>query len=116
MFNIKCIEKKDDINYTRIKKGLILTKNPLSIKKFRAEVSILHHPTTIRVNYQPVVHCGGISQSAKICEIDKEYLRTGDKAKIRFKFMNRPEYIVTGTRLMFREGETKGVGKIVEVH
>ena len=69
-----------------------------------------------KVNYQPVIHCGGISQSAKICEIDKEYLRTGDKARIRFQFMNRPEHLETGTKLMFREGETKGVGKIVEVH
>jgi GTPase len=29
-------------------------------------VVILHHPTTIEVNYQPVVHSGGVRQAAKV--------------------------------------------------
>ena len=119
-----CIKssKKDNIKKKHIKKGMVLKseleteKSKNATREFSANILVLHHPTTIRVNYQPVIHCGGISQSAKICEIDKEYLRTGDKARIRFQFMNRPEHLETGTKLMFREGETKGVGKIVEVH
>ena len=39
-------------------------------REFLADVLILHHPTTIRENYQPVIHCGSISQSAKICKIN----------------------------------------------
>ncbi len=30
------------------------------------QVVILHHPTTIEVNYQPVVHSGGVRQAAKV--------------------------------------------------
>ena len=30
-------------------------------------------------------------------------------------FTNRPEYIREGLRLMFREGKTKGIGKVTKV-
>lgn len=114
-FNIKCIEKKDDINYTRIKKGLILTKNPISIKKFRAEVSILHHPTTIKINYQPTIHCGTVRQTAKIYKMDKELIRTGDSAIVDFEFLFKPEHIEIGQKIVFRDGRTKGIGVIKQL-
>ena len=33
---------------------------PKSITDFEAEVVILHHATTIKPNYQAVIHCGVI--------------------------------------------------------
>ena len=45
--------------------------------------------------------------------MDKEVLRTGDRSKVRFRFIKQPEYIKPGTRLLFREGRTKGVGKVI---
>ena len=42
-------------------------------------------------------------------------LRTGERATCRFTFMYRPEYIKPGARLLFREGRTKGVGKLLSV-
>ncbi|KAJ2714397.1 hypothetical protein H4S00_005163, partial [Coemansia sp. D1744] len=42
-------------------------------------------------------------------------LRTGDRARVLFQFIRHPEYITLGSRLVFREGRTKGVGKVVRV-
>jgi GTPase len=39
---------------------------PVASWVFEAEILVLHHPTTISVNYQAVVHCGSIKQSAAI--------------------------------------------------
>ena len=49
---------------------------PQPIYDFEAEVVILHHATSIRPNYQAVIHCGVIRQAAKVVEIDNEYLRS----------------------------------------
>ena len=131
-----CIKgnKKDQIKKKKIKKGMVLNNDltKIDIKKtyreFLADVLILHHPTTIRENYQPVIHCGSISQSAKICKIntknndvnyvddlEKPCLRTGDKSEIKFMFTNRPEFIQEGYKIMFREGKTKGIGRVTKV-
>ena len=45
----------------------------------------------------------------------QESLRTGQRAKIRFRFMKQPEYIRQGSRIFFREGHTKGVGQVLNV-
>jgi GTPase len=36
------------------------SSNPQSTYDFDAEVIILHHATTIKANYQAVIHCGVI--------------------------------------------------------
>lgn len=48
--------------------------------------------------------------------MDKEHLRTGDKASCRFRFIKCPEYIHIGTKMIFREGRTKAVGTITKLH
>lgn len=35
------------------------------------------------------------------------------RACVRFRFLQRPEYIIPGTRFVFREGRTKGIGVVV---
>ena len=114
-FNIKLLDKKDKLDFTDIKKGHILTTCPQSYKKFKAEVQILHHPTTIKVNYQPTIHCGTVRQCAKITYMDKPLIRTGDSALVSFEFMYKPEYIEVGQEIVFREGRTKGIGTIREI-
>ena len=42
-------------------------------------------------------------------------MRTGDRSNVRFKFMYHPEYISVGSTLLFREGRTKGMGKITKI-
>lgn len=98
-----------------IQKNIILEKKNKATREFVAKIGILHHPTTIRKKYEPVIHCGKISQAAKIIDMDHEYLRTGDKAIITFRFKYRSEFIEKDDILIFREGQTKGIGKIIDL-
>jgi GTPase len=85
--------------------------------EFEADVIVLFHSTTIHVNYQPVIQCLAMRQCAKIVEIkDRELLRTGDRARVVFKFLYHPEYLKIGFRLIFREGRCKGIGIITSVN
>ena len=45
--------------------------------------------------------------------MDRELLRSGDRACVRFRFLQRPEYMTIGARFVFREGRTKGIGMVV---
>jgi len=47
--------------------------------------------------------------------MDKQFIRTGDRAVVHFRFMQKPEYLKIGTRIIFREGRTKGVGKVTSI-
>ena len=111
----------------------------LCVREFEAEVVILHHATTIKQNYQAVVHCAGIRQSATAIDIDKiastttsqpiivspdglqmadqnkKMLNTGDKGLVRFRFSYYPELLKPGSTIMFREGRTKGLGYVTRV-
>ena len=118
-FNIKCLDRKFTFKKSIFKKGVVMIdSNKVFNKAYRefvANVTILHHPTTIKPNYEPIIHCGSISQSAKIFSMDSELLRTGDNANIKFRFKNHPEFIEKNSKLIFREGRTKGIGYIKEV-
>jgi small GTP-binding protein len=118
---IKSVNRKELINKKKIRKGMVLyqslnlEKRTRAYSKFTASITILHHPTTIKRNYEPVIHCGKIAQTAVIESIDNEYLRTGDKGIVNFRFKYRPEFIEKDDILIFREGKTKGIGKITEI-
>ena len=95
-------------------------------KRFVSEVTILNHSTTIKEHYTPVIHCGPVRQAAEIISIDKHtvvktedteqsYLRTNDKALVTFEFKFHPEYLEIGQTFFFRDGATKGVGRIVSI-
>ena len=135
---IKNTNPKEKIFRNNIKRGMLLNSLNRSVISFKADIMILHHPTTIKSNYQPVIHCGTIKQTAKICQINEyqrkdkscqlsgiskladlnsniEYLRSGDKATVEFEFMFHPEYLERNSIIIFREGKTKGFGKILDV-
>lgn len=115
-------DKKYDIKDKKnITKGMVVVSEDAAdpVKSFRADVMILTHPTTITKGYQPIINIGTVVQSAEIMDIDKdtdkEVLRSSDRASVIFKFMHKPELIHPGQAFMFREGETRGVGKVVSV-
>lgn len=121
-FNIKPISKRETITKKTIKKGMVMihkniitNKENRPVMEFKANITVLHHPTTIRENYEPVIHCGKIAQSAIIEEMNRDKIRTGDKATIKFRFKYRPEFIEKEDILVFREGRTKGIGRIIEL-
>ena len=88
---------------------------PKVYREFIAEVLILSHATTIKTKYQAMLHVGPISQTCAIIDIDRAFIRTGDRATVAFRFVQRPEYLSVGDRILFREGRTKGLGIVKEV-
>lgn len=106
------------IKRSAVRKGMVLLDSsirPGSVRQFTAEVLVLYHGTTIREGYEPVLHCETIRQAARVLSIDRPIIRTGDRATIKFRFMYSPEYIKVGARFIFREGRTKGLGRITAI-
>ncbi|EXJ55730.1 hypothetical protein A1O7_08660 [Cladophialophora yegresii CBS 114405] len=98
-----------------VRKGMVVLPKldgppPKVYREFVAEVLILSHATTIRPKYQAMLHVGPVSQTCAIIDIDREYIRTGDRATVAFRFVQRPEFLCVGERILFREGRTKGLG------
>lgn len=89
--------------------------SPQVYREFVAEVLILSHATTIKTKYQAMLHVGPVSQTCAIIDIDRQYIRTGDRAQVAFRFVQRPEYLTVGDRILFREGRTKGLGIVKRV-
>lgn len=113
-FALKKVRRKD------VRKGMVvLLKNdekpPVVHREFVAEVLILSHATTIKTKYQAMLHVGPVSQTCAIIDIDRAYIRTGDRATVAFRFVQRPEFLSVGDRILFREGRTKGLGIVKAV-
>ncbi|XP_029357212.1 GTP binding protein 1, like [Echeneis naucrates] len=106
------------IKRSSIRKGMVMVSPklmPQATWEFEAEILVLHHPTTISPRYQAMVHCGSIRQTATILTMNKDCLRTGDKASVHFRFIKTPEYLHCDQKLVFREGRTKAVGTITKL-
>ena len=88
---------------------------PVVCCEFQAEVRVLYHRTTIAVGYEAVVHCGNVTQTARVVAMDAAALRTGDKALVTFRFLFSPEYILPGQRIIVREGRARCIGRITAV-
>mmetsp|Transcript_3599 Transcript_3599/g.9339 ORF Transcript_3599/g.9339 Transcript_3599/m.9339 type:complete len:669 (-) Transcript_3599:162-2168(-) len=117
-FLMRALKRKEHVRSMGLRKGMVLldaTTHPRAAWRFRCDVLVLHSSTTMRCNYQPVLHVRNVRQSARITQMDREVLRTGTKASIEFEFLFRPEFIRVGSRLIFREGKTKGIGNITHV-
>ncbi|KAI9282677.1 P-loop containing nucleoside triphosphate hydrolase protein [Sporodiniella umbellata] len=110
-----------NVRRNAIRKGQVLLTHekeqpmPKVSRRFEAEILVLYHSTTIKSKYQAMVHCGAVRQTASITTIEQNVLRTGDRAKVEFEFVKQPEYLILGSRLVFREGRTKGIGKITRL-
>ena len=114
--NFKILDKDIPIKRCDIRKGIKFLDEPVLIKTFKAKVKLLHHHTTIKIGYQPVIHCDNISQTATIKKMNTEILRLHETAIIDFEFKYHPEYIDLGSKILFREGKTKGVGEVIDIN
>jgi small GTP-binding protein len=120
----------------KLRRGMVVVvNNPTSTKEFDAEICVLKgEGTTIRKSYQAYVHILNVRQTAFARNIeiintnalglppitmrqDPEgiVLRPGCRAKVRFEFAKRPEYIRPGMRMLFRDGRVRGVGIITGI-
>ena len=115
--------KKEDIDRKMIKKGMVIIddlnkyKNNI-VSSFWAKINVLHHATTIKEGYSPVIHCGCIRQTAKIeFEDDKNtILRSGDNRVVKVIFTYHPEFVEENMIFFFRDGTTKGVGQVLKLN
>ena len=107
-----------------LRKGMVLCKKtPNNVcKKFTAHVKILHHSTTIKPGYHVFANCGMIREPVIFRQIYKldgqeinDAIRSGDEIKVNMEFMNNCYYLEKGQLLVFREGTTRAVGKILEL-
>eukprot|EP00299_Pterocystis_sp_00344_P015006 c7477_g1_i1.p1 GENE.c7477_g1_i1~~c7477_g1_i1.p1 ORF type:complete len:491 (-),score=96.02 c7477_g1_i1:142-1497(-) len=108
-FALKKVKRKD------VRKGMVMVDpvmKPIAFWEFEAEVLIITHATTIGLGYQSVIHCGVTRQAAQIVQMNTDVIRSGTRSQVRFRFMYRPEYMKADSMLIFREGKTKGIGKI----
>lgn len=120
---IKCNNKNVDLKKLDYKKGIYLMScdveecKKFTAYEFEADVIIMHtHSTTISKNYQPIINCNKIVQCAQIVDIyEKINIRAGDKCRIKFRFIYRPEFIQENDKFIFREGQTRGIGIIRKV-
>lgn len=115
---IRSVHRKDNVRRDDVRRGMLLADPdhlPRVTRRFEAEIVILHHPTTIRRSYQAVVHVGVVRQTAELIAMNAEHLRTGDKCRAQFRFIQRAEFVKPGQSLLFREGTTKGVGRVTRI-
>ena len=111
------LDNKSDFSKDMFRKGQILTTHlPFAVSKtcwsFECEVIIFNHPTTIVTGYQSVIHCGTVRQCAVFILPDENVLRSNSREIITIRFLFRPEFILSGSYFMFRDGRTKGMGRV----
>mmetsp|Transcript_5549 Transcript_5549/g.7995 ORF Transcript_5549/g.7995 Transcript_5549/m.7995 type:complete len:714 (+) Transcript_5549:1019-3160(+) len=119
----------------KLRRGMVVLRDsPQCTREFDAEICVLKgEGTTIRKSYQAYVHILNVRQSAYARHIelvkngalitshamaedeDGVVLRPGCRAKVRFEFAKRPEYIRAGMRMLFRDGRVRGVGIVTGV-
>jgi len=126
-----CLGLKKGINKKSIRKGNVIlseVSQQLFIKKFDADIKVLHsHTTTIRLGYSPLLNALSIRQTVKLSNIinktssrpienEDNILRTGDTALTTFEFVYQAEYLPIGTKILLSEGRTKVVGIVKNVY
>ena len=121
-FAIKFLDHKKALKRSQIHKGMVLVDpsiEPVAVTDFEADIVILHHPTTIKENYEPIIHIRTIKQAARIKKITatdgSNLLRTGSRGVIHFSFQHNPVYLIEGVPFVFREGRTKGMGRVKRI-
>jgi GTPase len=115
--------KNKEKSYVVLRKGLILskTKNTNICREFIASVTILHHSTTIKNNYQAFINCGMLREPVQFTEILDEdgnpitVVRSGKSVNVKMRFMRNLNYILVGQSLTFREGSVRGFGTVKEI-
>ncbi|CAM9143865.1 unnamed protein product [Phaeothamnion confervicola] len=118
-FAVRSLSRRVTLRRSTFRKGMVAVDArdvPQATREFEADVVILHHSTTVAKNYQPVVHCGVVRQSASIVDIEgAASLRTGQTALVTFRFLYFAEFLLPGSTFLFREGRAKGIGKVKRV-
>jgi len=117
-----------------LRTGMTVLEQPAEASRvFEAEMVVMKGSgvdgTTIRKNYQTMVHILHVRQAATIEHIQliresmvshsmsesSIVIRPGNRAKITFRFLKRKEFIRVGMRILFRDGCVRASGIITAV-
>ncbi|KAF8784716.1 GTP-binding protein 2-like [Argiope bruennichi] len=102
-----------------LRKGMVLISQqvrPPVCYYFQAKIQILFHTTNICSGFQASVHIGNVRQTATILGImGRSSLSVNDTASVIFKFIQRPECVHPGSKLLLRVGQTKAIGRVTQV-
>jgi len=105
------------VRFDELRRGMVLTKEePKAVREFDADIYIFTHPTRIKRGYEPVLHIETISETVVFKEMEKEYMKAGDRGKVRIAFKYNPQFVYEGQKFIFREGRSKGMGEILKVY
>ena len=106
-----------NIELNELEKGqaiLDTRAKPQSVKRIRAFITILRHPTTIKPGYQAVLHLHSIRSTVEFEDMEKVPMRTGDSGEVVLRFPFHSWYIRKGETFVLREARTRAIGKILE--
>jgi GTPase len=121
-FAIKAAKKKEELLVPDFRKGAVLVDSPGLQKHsqgFQADISVLHHSSSIKTGFQSLMHCGVVSQVVQIIKMDKDCLKTGDVARATFRFLHYDEYLLPNSYFLLCDGSTRTpqvLGVISRVH
>lgn len=127
------------IRRNQVRKGMVMLgrnpeggPQPKAYMEFDAEILCLYHSTTLSIGSCMVLHAASIRQTVKIVgilklgrdgsadeEIDTQsthnVVRTGDRARLRLRFLRFAEFVKPQMKLITREGKTKLIGVVRSV-
>jgi len=109
-----------DISISQLRRGMVAispqSEQPIACQYFQANVCVLFHPTEIVPGFRTTIHIGNIRQTAVIEGIfPVKGMKSSDQASVMFRFIKNPEFVKVGAKVLFREGRTKGLGKVTQV-
>ncbi|XP_035218281.1 GTP-binding protein 2-like isoform X2 [Stegodyphus dumicola] len=101
------------------RKGMVLISQhvrPPVCYFFQAKIQVLFHSSNICAGFQASIHIGNIRQTVTILGImGKSSLSLNETASVIFKFIQRPECVHPGSKLLLRVGQTKAIGRVTQV-
>lgn len=105
--------------FDKLRKGMIISKSPQNVcKEFDAQVTIIHHHTTIRDKYQVHINCGTLREQVQFMGMTDlgghiiSQARSGDSIIVRIMFIKNLNYLQEGQQFTMREGSTRGIGVV----
>jgi elongation factor 1-alpha len=108
-----------DVDKHQIRRGQVVADPDDSIsgcRVFEANIVVTRHPTRISIGYSPVFQSHTIQQAVILRKIyDAEYLCVGDFARVQLEFLQKPEALELGDKIVLREANTRAIGTVVEL-
>lgn len=105
-----------------LRRGTVLChadSRPTAARLFRARVRVLSHPGKLAVGFQAMVQVGNVQQTAVVVGVrggSGATLACADRGVLLFKFVRQPECLRQGARLLFHQGQAKGIGRVLQVY